>query len=125
MLLVYTWANKETIMKLFNPPHPGLTIRNDVLPELGLGVTEAAKQLGVSRVALSRVINGHAAISADMAIRLAQWLGGSAETWLWAQAQYDLWQTESKKRIKIRRYCISQTQKNNANNPYCDRDLPS
>ena len=88
-------------MKMFNPPHPGLTIRDDVLPELGLGVTEAAKQLGVSRVALSRVINGRAAISADMAIRLAQWLGGNAETWLRVQAQYDLWQTESKKRIKI------------------------
>lgn len=87
---------------MFNPPHPGLTIRDDVLPELGLGVTKAAKQLGVSRVALSRVINGRAAISADMAIRLAQWLGGNAETWLRAQAQYDLWQTERKKRIKIK-----------------------
>ena len=89
-------------MKMFNPPHPGLTIRDDVLPELGLGVSEAAKQLGVSRVALSRVINGRAAISADMAIRLAQWLGGNAETWLRAQAQYDLWQTGSKKHIKIK-----------------------
>lgn len=87
---------------MFNPPHPGLTIRDDVLPELGLGVTEAAKQLGVSRVALSRVINGRSAISADMAIRLAQWLGGNAETWLRAQAQYDLWHTASKKRIKIK-----------------------
>lgn len=90
------------IVKMFNPPHPGLTIRDDVLPELGLGVTEAAKQLGVSRVALSRVINGRAAISADMAIRLAQWLGGNAEPWLRAQAQYDLWQTQTRKRIRIK-----------------------
>lgn len=86
-------------MKMFNPPHPGLTIREDVLPGLGLSVTDAAGQLGVSRVALSRVINGRAAISADMAIRFAQWLGGSAETWLRAQAQFDLWQVERGKRI--------------------------
>lgn len=59
-------------MKMFNPPHPGLVIREDVLPDLGLSVTEAANQLGVSRVTLSRVINGRAAISADMAIRFAQ-----------------------------------------------------
>ena len=89
-------------MKMFNPPHPGLVIREDVLPDLGLSVTDAAKQLGVSRVALSRVINGRAAISADMAIRFAQWLGGSAETWLRAQAQYDLWHAEREKRIKVR-----------------------
>ena len=89
-------------MKMFNPPHPGLVLREDVLPELGLSVTDAAGQLGVSRVALSRVINGRAAISADMAIRFAQWLGGSAETWLRAQAQYDLWQAERGKRIKVK-----------------------
>lgn len=89
-------------MKMFNPPHPGLVIREDVLPDLGLSVTEAANQLGVSRVALSRTINGRAAISADMAIRLAQWLGGSAETWLRAQAQYDLWHAERKNKIKVK-----------------------
>jgi addiction module HigA family antidote len=90
------------MMKMFNPPHPGLILREDVLPDLGLSVTEAANQLGVSRVALSRVINGRAAISADMAIRFAQWLGGSAETWLRAQAQYDLWHAERGKRIKVK-----------------------
>ncbi len=89
-------------MKIFNPPHPGLTIREDVLPDLGLSVTDAAGQLGLSRVALSRVINGRAAISADMAIRFAQWLGGSAETWLRAQAQFDLWQAGRGKRIKVK-----------------------
>lgn len=89
-------------MKMFNPPHPGLIIREDVLPDLGLSATAAASQLGVSRVALSRVINGREAISADMAIRFAQWLGSSAETWLRAQAQYDLWHTEREKRIRIK-----------------------
>jgi antitoxin HigA-1 len=89
-------------MKMHNPPHPGLTIREDVLPELGLTVTDAATQLGVSRVALSRMINGRSAISADMAIRLEQWLGGNAETWLKLQMQYDLWQAEKKKRVKVK-----------------------
>ena len=57
-------------MRMYNPPHPAEVIKEDILPELGLSVTAAAKQLGVSRVALSRVINGKAAISADMALRL-------------------------------------------------------
>lgn len=89
--------------RMHNPPHPGEILRHDALPELGLTVTEAAKQLGVTRVALSRVVNGHAAISAEMAIRLAQWLGGSAESWLRMQAAYDLWQAEKRRRPKIRR----------------------
>ena len=88
--------------KMFNPPHPGETLREDVLPELGLTVTDAAKQLGVSRVALSRMINGRSAISADMAIRLAQWLGGDAEIWLRLQMQYDLWNAEKKTRSKVK-----------------------
>lgn len=71
---------------MFNPPHPGETLREDVLPALNLTVTEAAKQIGVSRVALSRVLNGRAAISPEMALRLETWLGlengGSADVWL-------------------------------------------
>ena len=79
---------------MFNPPHPGETLREDVLPALGLTVTEAARQLGVSRVALSRALNGKAAISPDMARRLEAWLGGpdhgpSAESWLRGQLAYD------------------------------------
>jgi addiction module HigA family antidote len=81
---------------MHNPPHPGLTLRDDVLPAMGLGVSEAARQLGVSRVALSRVINGRAAISPDMALRLQAWLGlengGDAKLWLAEQTAYDLWQ---------------------------------
>jgi len=78
---------------MFNPPHPAEIIKEDILPELGLSVTEAARQLGVSRVALSRVLNGKAAISAEMALRLHLWLGDnspSAESWLHQQADYDL-----------------------------------
>ena len=88
--------------KMHNPPHPGETLKEDVLPALGLTVTQAAEQLGVSRVTLSRMINGHAAISAEMAIRLAQWLGGSAEIWLRLQLQYDLWHAEKNSKIKIK-----------------------
>lgn len=82
---------------MFNPPHPGETLRDDILPELGLNVTQAARQLGISRVALTRVLHGHAAISIDMARRLEKWLGGpkrgpSADSWLRLQMQYDLWQ---------------------------------
>ena len=84
---------------MFNPPHPGETIREDVLPALGLSVTEAAEQLGVSRVSFSRVINGRTAISPSMARRLEAWLNGpeygpSAESWLRGQLAYDLWQAE-------------------------------
>ncbi|ASK34897.1 HigA family addiction module antitoxin [Alloalcanivorax mobilis] len=88
-------------MERFNPPHPGETLREDVLPALGLNVTQAARQLGVSRVALSRVLNGKAAISIDLARRLEIWLGGPergahAETWLREQLQYDLWQARQR-----------------------------
>lgn len=82
--------------RMFNPPHPGATLREDVLPALGLTVTEAAQQLGVTRSALSRVLNEHAAISPEMALRIEAWLGvgrgGRADVWLAGQAAYDLWQ---------------------------------
>ena len=82
--------------RMFNPPHPGLTLRDDVLPALGLSVTDAAQQLGVSRVAFSRVLNGRAAISPEMALRIEAWLGvergGEARLWLALQSAYDMWQ---------------------------------
>jgi addiction module HigA family antidote len=84
------------MIEMHNPAHPGEILKHDVLPELRLTVTQAAAQLGVSRVALSRVLNGRAAISADMAIRLAQWLDGEPEMWLRMQIQYDLWQARQK-----------------------------
>ena len=80
---------------MHHPPHPGEALREDVLPALGLTVTDAALQLGVTRPALSRVLNGHAAISPEMALRLEKWLGvergGSAAAWLAQQSAYDLW----------------------------------
>ena len=78
---------------MYNPPHPALKIRDDILPALELSVTEAAKQLGINRVTLSRLINGHVAITADMALRLHTWLGEdspSPESWSQQQVNYDL-----------------------------------
>lgn len=90
--------------RMHNPPPPGDTLREDVLPALGLSVTEAAQQLGISRVALSRVLNGRAAISVDLARRLERWLNGpdkgpSAESWLRSQMAYDLWQAEKTQKL--------------------------
>lgn len=74
-----------------------------MLPELGIGVTEAAAQLGVSRVALSRVVNGRAGVSADMAIRLEAWMSvPTADSWVRMQAGYDLWQVRQKPRPNIK-----------------------
>ena len=92
---------------MHNPPHPGATLREDVLPALGLTITEAAKQLGVTRAAFSRVLNEHAAISPEMALRLEGWLGvengGRADLWLGQQAAYDLWQARQSGAPKVQR----------------------
>ena len=81
-------------MTLHNPIHPGLIIREDVLPALQITENEAAEQLGVSRVTLSRVINGRSAITAEMALRVGKWLGNGSGIWLRMQGQYDLWPTK-------------------------------
>lgn len=79
--------------RMHNPPHPGEVLKDGVMVE-GVTVTDLASQLGVTRVALSRVLNAHSGISADMAIKLARVFGGTAESWLYMQANYDLWQAE-------------------------------
>ena len=85
--------------RMHDPPHPGEILRDTVLRELT--VTEFAQRLGVSRVSLSRVVNGRAAVSAELAIRLAAALGGSPESWLRMQAAYDLWHALKRRRPKI------------------------
>jgi len=79
-------------MVMHNPPHPGEVIRELCLEPLGLTVTAAAKGLQVSRKTLSSLLNGRFGISPEMAIRLSKGFGGSAESWLIQQVQYDLWQ---------------------------------
>lgn len=80
---------------MYAPPHPGETLRDDVLPALKLTVTQAAAELGINRVTLSRVLNGKAGISIDLALRLESWFNGpSAQSWLKEQLAYDLWQAQ-------------------------------
>ncbi|MGQ0750642.1 MAG: HigA family addiction module antitoxin [Betaproteobacteria bacterium] len=90
-----------TTTRMHNPPHPGEVLQDTVLADDRISVSDFARNLGVSRVALSRVVNGRAAVSADMALRLAAALGGSAESWLQMQAAYDLWQAAKKRRPKV------------------------
>ena len=85
-------------MRMHNPPHPGKAVREFLG---GMTVTEAASRLGVTRVSLSRILNGKNGISADMALRLAAAFGTSAEMWLNMQTKYDLWQAENKPQPKI------------------------
>ena len=83
-------------MPMQNPPHPGRAIRHDCLEPMGLTLTAAAEKLGVSRKQLSSIVNGHAGISPDMAIRLDRVFGGGAATWQQLQAAYDLAQAVKK-----------------------------
>jgi addiction module HigA family antidote len=82
-------------MRMHNPPHPGRVLRE----YLGtVSVTDAAKHLGVTRVALSRILNGSAGISAAMALKLSDALGTSPELWIGMQTQYDLWRASQHRR---------------------------
>ena len=92
-------------MAMSNPPHPGRSIKENCLVPLGLNITEAAKVLGVARHTLSRVLNGHAAISPEMAIRLEKAGWSNAEFWLRRQTTYDLVQARKHEdRIDVERY---------------------
>lgn len=73
-----------------HPVHPGEILREDVLAELELSVSEAAERLGVSRVTLSRVLHGHARVSSNLAVRLEEAGVGTARSWLAMQLAYDL-----------------------------------
>ena len=87
-------------MRMFDPPHPGAVLRD----YLGaVTVTTAARHLGVTRAALSRILNANAGISPDMALRLSEALGTSPELWIGMQAQYDLWRSARKRRRKLTR----------------------
>ena len=77
-------------MPMKNPPHPGRVVRQECLEPLGLTVTEAAKVLGVSRNALSELVNERSGISPEMAIRLHKAFGGGADSWHLMQANYDM-----------------------------------
>jgi addiction module HigA family antidote len=90
---------------MFDPPHPGLVIRELCLAPLGLTVTAAAQGLGVSRKALSELLNGRSGVSPEMAVRLAKAFGGSADSWLRQQLAFDLWQARQRlDKIEVKRF---------------------
>ena len=92
-------------MLMHDPPHPGALIRRQCLEPLGLTVTEAAQGLAVSRNTLSMLLNVQLGISPEMAIRLSQAFGGSPESWLQQQLQYDLWYTQhAREDVVVRRF---------------------
>jgi addiction module HigA family antidote len=92
-------------MPMHDPPHPGGIIRRQCLDPLGLSVTEAATGLGVTRQALSDLLNEKAGVSVDMAIRLSKAFGSSAESWLGLQAAFDLAQARARApAIKVRSF---------------------
>ena len=83
-------------MPMHDPEHPGTVLKTLYLSPLGLTVTEAARGLCVTRQSLSNIINGHTAITPDMALRLEKAFGTSRQTWLTMQQRYDLWQAEQR-----------------------------
>lgn len=82
---------------MYNPPHPGEVLRELCLEPLGVTVTAAAKSLGVSRKALSELLNGKSGISPEMAVRLSIAFDTTPESWLTQQMHYDLWRAEKKR----------------------------
>ena len=95
-------------MPMHNPPHPGEIVKWECLEPLGLSVTRAAKGLGVTRQALSDLINGKAGVSVDMAIRLSKAFGSTPETWLGVQMDYDLWHArERAESIEVERFVMT------------------
>lgn len=93
------------MLKMHKPPHPGEIIREQCLKPLGLSVTDAAKGLGVTRKALSELLNGHSGVSPEMAVRLSKAFGSTPETWLRLQLQFDLAKVERRAdSIKVARF---------------------
>ena len=92
-------------MLVHDPPHPGAFIRRQCLDPLGLTVTEAARGLAVSRNTFSMLLNGRIGISPETAIRLSQAFGGSPESWLQQQMQYDLWHAQqNREEVEVRKF---------------------
>ena len=89
-------------MPMKNPPHPGTFVLHECIEPLNLTITDAAAALGVTRTTLSELVNGKRGISPEMAVRLSKVFGGSAETWLIQQAQYDLAHVPAEQ-IKLKR----------------------
>ena len=93
---------------MHNPPHPGGIVRRQCLEPLGLTVTRAAQGLGVTRQALSELVNERTGVSVEMAIRLSKAFGSTPETWLGMQMACDLWQARERAReISVERFAAA------------------
>lgn len=86
-------------MRMFNPPHPGEILREEYLKPLGLTITQAAANLGITRKALSELVNEKSGISPAMALKLAKAFNTTPDLWLGMQMEYDLWQAEQKTKL--------------------------
>jgi addiction module HigA family antidote len=105
-------------MEMHNPPHPGEVIRGLCLEPLGLSVTAAAAGLGVTRKALSELLNGHSGVSPEMAIRLEKAGWSNADHWLRMQMSYDLWNArQHAAKIKVKRFDTSKAAKDTGTVP--------
>jgi addiction module HigA family antidote len=93
-------------MPMKNPPHPGRVVFDECIEPLGLTITDAAAALGVTRTTLSELVNGKRGISPEMALRISQVFGGSAQSWIVQQAQYDLAQVPAG-RVKLKRLVLA------------------
>lgn len=95
-------------MPMHSPPHPGRIVRNGCLEPLELTVTEGARALGVSRQALSNLVNGHASITPEMALRLGKAFDTDPELWVRLQANHDLAQIRKRAgEVQVERYCAN------------------
>jgi addiction module HigA family antidote len=93
-------------MTMKKPPHPGVVVFEECIEPSGLTITQAAEALGVTRNTLSELVNAKRGISPEMAVRLSKVFGGSAESWLVQQAQYDLAQVPAN-RMKLKRLVLA------------------
>jgi len=90
---------ERTLMRMYNPAHPGELLRE----QMGdITVTDLAAHLGVSRITLSRLLNGQAGVSAEMSLKLSEAFGTSPDLWMKLQLQYDFWRASQRKRKKVR-----------------------
>lgn len=98
-------------MPMKHPPHPGGCVLRQCIQPAGLTITDAAAALGVTRTTLSELVNEKRGVSPEMAVRLSKVFGGSAESWLVQQAQYDLAQVDAD-RIKLKRLDLAERRRN-------------
>lgn len=100
-----TTIDEEDVMAMQNPPHPGGIVKRQCLEPLGLSVTKAAEGIGVTRQALSELVNERTGVSVEMAVRLSKAFGSTPETWLGMQMAYDLWQARDRiRKIEVKKF---------------------